>query len=192
MRKRIVSFTMALLLLLVMAGCSSSDSTASDEYAAVEQELAQTSQALVEAEAQLTAVTAERDALAADPGESADEPVGVALPSVAAGALANYTDAVLAADGDAMLDYVTDDFTFLSYGTDVQEREFRADYVTRNYGNFELEVIGDQTVVGGGDTYIVSTPERATTPAVVAGISVIRLVESDGTWLVDVHRFVGE
>lgn len=61
MRMRVVPFTVALLL-LVTAGCSSSDPTASDEYAALDQELAQTSQALVEAEAQLTAVTAEREA----------------------------------------------------------------------------------------------------------------------------------
>ncbi len=151
MRKRIVPFAMALLLLGV-TGCSSSDSSATET----------TSVGVVE------------------------------LPAGAAEALANYTDAVLAADGDAMLDYVTDNFTFLSYGTDVQEREFRADYVTKNYGNFEVEVIGDQTVVGGDETYIVSIPERATTPVVAEGISVVRLVESDGTWLVDVHRFVGE
>ncbi|MEN8235920.1 MAG: hypothetical protein ABFR89_13470 [Actinomycetota bacterium] len=124
--------------------------------------------------------------------DSAASAETVELPEGAAEALANYTDAVLAADGDAMLDYVTDDFAFLSYGTDVQEGEFRADYVTRYYGNFEVEVIGDQTVVGGGDTYIVSVPERATTPALAEGISVIRLVESNGAWLVDVHRFVGE
>jgi hypothetical protein len=47
-------------------------------------------------------------------------------------------------------------------------------------------------VVGGGDTYIVSVPDRATAPAVAEGLSVIKLVEADGTWLVDAHRFVGE
>jgi hypothetical protein len=54
MRKRIAPFAMALLLVVV--GCSSSDPTTSDEYAALEQELAQS-------EAQLADVTAERDAL---------------------------------------------------------------------------------------------------------------------------------
>jgi hypothetical protein len=53
MYKRIVPFTLALLLI---AGCSSSDPTASDDYAALEQELAQT-------EAQLNEIVAERDAL---------------------------------------------------------------------------------------------------------------------------------
>lgn len=186
MRNRVLPFIAALLLLV--AGCSSSDPTASDEYVALEQELAQTNQALVETETQLAEVTSERDELVADAVDSAR----VDLPAGAAEALDNYTEAVLAADGDAMLDYVTDDFTFLSYGTDVQEREFRADYVTAYYGNFQVETIGDQTVVGSGDTYIVSVPERATTPAVAEGFSTIRLVEYDGTWLVDVHRFVGE
>jgi hypothetical protein len=49
--------TVAVALLLLMAGCSSSDPTASDEYATIERELAQT-------EAQLAEVTAERDTLA--------------------------------------------------------------------------------------------------------------------------------
>lgn len=34
------------------------------------------------------------------------------------------------ADGEQMLLYVTNDFTFFSYGTDVQERDVRAEYVT--------------------------------------------------------------
>ena len=55
MTNRIVFVGVALLLLV--PGCSSSDPTASDEYAALEQELAQ-------AETQLAEVAAERDELA--------------------------------------------------------------------------------------------------------------------------------
>ena len=55
MRTRIVLFLVALAL--VMAGCSSSDPTTSNEYAELEQELAQS-------ETQLTQVAAERSALA--------------------------------------------------------------------------------------------------------------------------------
>ena len=55
MRTRIVPFMVALAL--VMAGCSSSDPTTSNEYAELEQELAQS-------ETQLTQVAAERNALA--------------------------------------------------------------------------------------------------------------------------------
>lgn len=165
---------------LVLAGCSS-DPTTSDEYAALEQELAQTKSELVE-------VTTERDALVAE----ADKRAGVELPAEAAEALDNYNKAVLNANGEAMLNYVTEDFTFLSYGNDVQERDFRADWVTQYYKGFEMETIGDLMVLGGGDTYIVDQPERVTTPALAEGFSVIRLVQVEGVWLVDAHRFTGE
>jgi hypothetical protein len=46
---------------VLVAGCSSSDPTGSDEYAALEQELAQTNGELAQAETQLAEVTAERD-----------------------------------------------------------------------------------------------------------------------------------
>ncbi|MEA3511656.1 MAG: hypothetical protein U9R51_09495 [Actinomycetota bacterium] len=65
MRERIVSIAFALLLLV--AGCSSSDPTTSAEYAALEKELAQAEARLelAQVEAQLVQVIAERDALAA-------------------------------------------------------------------------------------------------------------------------------
>jgi hypothetical protein len=44
-----------------------------------------------------------------------------------------------------MLDYVTDDFTWLSYGTNLMDAAYRADYVTENYSGFEIEEIGDRT-----------------------------------------------
>jgi len=56
--KRTVIASVAVLL-LVVAGCSSSDPTTSDEYQALEQELANT-------EVELAEVTAERDGLIAD------------------------------------------------------------------------------------------------------------------------------
>lgn len=58
------STTVAVVLLLLIAGCSSSDPTTSDEYQALEQELADTEQELVRAEARVVAISAERDALA--------------------------------------------------------------------------------------------------------------------------------
>ncbi len=159
-------------LSMLLAGCST-DPTTSDEY----QQLSQ----------QLASVTAERDALAADPSSS----TWVELPAEAAAALANYSEAVLAADGEAMLNYVTDDFAFISYG-EPQQRDFRADYVTKYYENFKVTMLGDPMVLGGGDTYIVAEPERATTPALAEGFSVYRLVRVNGAWLVDAHRFTGE
>jgi hypothetical protein len=173
---------------MVMSGCSSSDPTASDEYAALNQELTQTNQELAQTKDQLADITVERDALAAE----ADSEV-VDLPAGAAEALDSYTNTLLAADGEAMLAFVTEDFAFLSYGTDVQEREYRAGYVTSYYANFDVKTIGDPMVLGSSDTYIVAIPESATASSGVAeGFSTIRIIQDDGAWLVDVHRFTGE
>jgi hypothetical protein len=128
-------------------------------------------------------------------GDDADESTpdaSVELPAEAVEAYDNYTEALLAGDGEAMLEFVTDDFTWLSYGTNLMDAEYRADYVTSYYGNFEVEAIGEPTVVGGGDEYIFSIPERATTPAVADGISLVKVEQVDDTWLVSAHRFLGE
>ena len=166
--------TILVIALLLTAGGCSSDPTASSEYQNLEQQLAE--------------MTAERDALAA----RVAEPWSVELPAEAAEALDKYGEAVTAADGEAMLGCVTDGFTFLSYGNDVQERDFRAEYVTANYGSFKMEILGTPMVLGSGDTYIVAEPERVTKPAWVSGFSLIRLKQVDGVWLVDAHRFIGE
>ena len=131
-------------------------------------------------------------ACAEDDGGQTSADASVELPPEAVEAYENYAEAMLDADGDAMLDYVTDDFTWLSYGTNLMDAEYRADWVTRYYSSFEVEDIGERTVVGGGDEYIFSTPERATTPALADGISVVKIVKVDGTWLVAAHRFLGE
>jgi hypothetical protein len=128
-------------------------------------------------------------------GDDSDESTSdasVELPAEVVEAYDNYTGALLAGDGEAMLEFVTDDFTWLSYGTNLMDAEYRADYVTRYYGNFEVDAIGEPTVVGGGDEYIFSTPERATTPAVADGISLVKMEKVDDTWLVSAHRFLGE
>lgn len=128
-------------------------------------------------------------------GDNSDESnsdASVGLPAEVVEAYDNYSEAVLAADGDAMLEFVTEDFTWLSYGTNLMDAEYRADYVNRYYGDFEVEAIGETTVVGGDDEYIFSTPERATTPAVADGISLVKMENVGGTWLVSAHRFLGE
>lgn len=127
-----------------------------------------------------------------DDSDDSTSDVSVELPAEVVEAYDNYSEAVLAADGDAMLEFVTDDFTWLSYGTNLMDADYRADYVTRYYGDFEVEAIGETTVVGGDDEYIFSTPERATTPAVADGISLVKMEKVDDTWLVSAHRFLGE
>ena len=116
----------------------------------------------------------------------------VELPAEALEVYRDYTKALLAGDGDAMLDYVTEDFTWLSYGTNLMEADERAEYVTANYGGFEVEETAEMTVVGGDNEYIFSVPERATTPVVAEGISLVKMVMVDGNWLLSAHRFLGE
>jgi len=168
----IVVVVLSLALGVLLAGCGS-DPTTSEEYKALEQ--------------QLSAVTAERDALAAESAQS----WSAELPAEAAAALENYGKAVTGADGQAMLNYVTDDFTFLSYGNALS-RDSYASTITAFYKDFQVEYLGEHLVLGGGDTYIVAEPVRATSPAWVSGFSVLRLKQVDGVWLVDVHRFTGE
>ena len=79
-----------------------------------------------------------------------DDAATVELPTEGLEVYENYTEALLSADGEAMLEYVTDDFTWLSYGTNLMDAEYRADDVTENYGSFEVEESDERTVVGGG------------------------------------------
>lgn len=133
--------------------------------------------------------------VAAGCGDDAEQEASdttVALPDAALEAYEDYAQTLRDADGDAMLDYVTDDFTFLSYGTEVQEAEFRADYVTENYTDFEIEEIGDPIVVDGGDEVIFAVREQATTPAPAEGISLVKMVQVGDEWLTEAHRFLGE
>jgi len=86
------------LVVLIVAGCSSSDPTASDEYQTLEQELAQ-------AESELALMTAERDALA-------EEGAAEAIAAVEANETA-HNEAFLAKDLDALADTWTEDYIFV-------------------------------------------------------------------------------
>ena len=93
MRKKLIAIVIAVLL--VVAGCSSSDPTASDEYAALEQELAQS-------EAQVAEVTAERDALVAEAEAAAaasEDGMATAVPDDVAALTAAWGDAINSGDG---------------------------------------------------------------------------------------------
>jgi hypothetical protein len=98
-------------------------------------------------------------------------------------------------DTEAMLDYVTEDFTFQSYGEVNSLAQYQA-YINQYYENlnFNIEPTGDRVAVGEGDTYIVSEPGFVTWNGNIGvrGFSVVTLVESDGTWLVKQIRWIGE
>jgi hypothetical protein len=127
-----------------------------------------------------------------DSSEGSSE--SVELPAEAADVLAAYTEATAVDhDGDAMLAVVTEDFTFLSVSDTVLDRDAYAAEVDSYTSDFTVETLGDDVVVGGGDTYIVSEPNTAGGGGFTStGFSVIRIVDSDGEWLVDAHRFTGD
>ncbi|MGI9576727.1 MAG: hypothetical protein ACR2OH_00840 [Microthrixaceae bacterium] len=127
-----------------------------------------------------------------DSSEGSSE--SVELPAEAVDALAAYTEATAVDhDGDAMLVTVTDDYTFLSVGETVKDKDAYADEVNLYSSDYVIETIGDDEVVGGGDTYIVSRANDASGGGFFStGFSVIRLVETEDGWLVDAHRFLGD
>ena len=93
------------LVVLLLAGCSLSDSTSSEEYQALEQELTEAEQQLADTEQQLGDVTAERDALA-------EEGAAEAIAVVEANETATI-EAFLAKDLDALADTWTEDYIFV-------------------------------------------------------------------------------
>jgi hypothetical protein len=104
--------------------------------------------------------------------------------------LDDYTAAVEAADGDAVLGYLTDDFTWTSDLVSDQDREAYAATVA-NYTDFSVETSAERTAVGNENWYVVASPEHATAVggANEEGISVYRVVRSGDTWMIDLHRF---
>ncbi len=115
MRKRIVPFVVALLL--VTASCSSSDPTASDEYAALEQEL-------VQSEAQLAEVTAERDELIVEAETAAAAPeatVASAIPDDVAALTEAFGDAINSGGGAVTELYTEEGFHLYNSKTIVHD-----------------------------------------------------------------------
>ena len=115
MRRPSILISVVVVLSLVMSGCSSDDPTTSDEYAALEQELAQANQDLAQAEILLAEAAAEHDA-------------AVALRETIAEVETNETakvEAFLTKDLDAMMDSFTDDVVFIdkTFGDHVVGRD---------------------------------------------------------------------
>lgn len=84
-------------------------------------------------------------------------------------------------------------FHFQSYG-DVTDLESYIAYLNSCYesGNFNLEIVGESSVVEGAETYIVAEPGLVTADGYpgLRGFSMYTLVESDGTWLTQQTRWI--
>lgn len=103
--------------------------------------------------------------------------------------LDDYTAALEAADGDAVLGYVTDEFTWTSDVVSDQDRDAYATSVA-NYVDFSVETIADRTAVGNENWYVVASPDEVSAArASDEGMSIYRVVRSGDAWLIDLHRF---
>jgi steroid delta-isomerase-like uncharacterized protein len=105
MRRTVLGCVVAITFVVV--GCTSSDPTASDEYATIEQDLMEARTLLADVESALAEITAERDALAA---QVAAVETGIA--QVEANEKAHF-EAIMAEDLEAMMATYTDDAVFV-------------------------------------------------------------------------------
>lgn len=115
----------------------------------------------------------------------------VELPDGAAQVVEDYYQTVAVEhDGDGMMALVTDDFEFVS-GTESIDSETWAGQINRFYDSFTVDRLEDATVVGGESEYLVSQPEHVTASGMDDdAFSVLRVIEVDGTWLIDMHQYI--
>jgi hypothetical protein len=95
-------------------------------------------------------------------------------------------------DADVFLALVTDGYTFEGFG-EVNTAEEEAVGIAQ-LGNYDwnVELIGDRTMVGDGPTYVVAQPNRVnSTLADYEGVSLFTIVERDGVYLISNHSFTG-
>jgi hypothetical protein len=134
----------AVALLVLAAGCSSSDPTASDEYAAVEQELTQT-------EAELAEVTAERDAFAVEVVADAavlEEAIAAVAPEKLAALVDDWHEANSRGDGSVLDLYVPEGYHL--YGATRIEYEDIPSHLSS--GTYEHEwITGPMVITDEGD-----------------------------------------
>ena len=112
-------------------------------------------------------------------------------PAGVTSAVEAMTDAINSYDTQALLAVTTDDFTWQSTG-EVQSLAEFVDHFEANYeaGNFNVESTGQLTIEADGDGYVAEEPGRVTSSAYNRdGLSMYRLVEVDGAWLVQEFRW---
>lgn len=112
-------------------------------------------------------------------------------PAAVTAAIEAFTDAVNSYDSEALLAVTSEDFTWESTGT-LQSREEFVEFFEANYevGNFNIEPTGQLTLEADGDAYVAEEPGRVTSLSYnEEGLTTYRVVEVDGTWLVQELRW---
>lgn len=106
-------------------------------------------------------------------------------------AVERFTEAINTYDTEALLSVTTEDFTWESTG-EVQTRSEFVDHFEAYYqaGGFRTQPSGTLTVERDGDGYLAQEPGRVTSTGYNEdGRSVYRLVEVDGSWLIQSFRW---
>ena len=149
MKGKIVA-SIAVLVLLV-AGCSSSDPTASEEYQALEQELAQT-------ESELAEMTVERDVLAEEPpavAVASEDAAGLVAPEEIAALIEDWYAANDLGDGSVLDLYLPEGYHL--YGDERIEYDEIVGHLSGGAGNTENEWITEPLLIAdeGNGRYVV-------------------------------------
>ena len=113
------------------------------------------------------------------------------VPSGVTTTLEAFTEATNTYDTEALGALFTEDFTWQSTGPVQSGPEFLA-HIDTYYENlrFHVESTGPLTIERDGDAYIATTTDHVTTIRDdMTGREVIRLVEVDGTWLIQEFRW---
>ena len=100
-------------------------------------------------------------------------------------------EAINAYDTEAYGALLTEDFTWQSTG-EVQSGPALLAHIDTYYEKlgFHVELTGPMTIERDGDAYIATVTDRATTNTdEMTGREVIRLVEVDGSWLIQEFRW---
>ena len=180
-----------LVILLLVAACSSSDPTASDEYQALGQELVVVEGQLAMTQQRLTDATEEIQALHAEAWATEELPNQV--PEEIVAVIDTYTTAVNTYDTTMMTAVLAEGFTFQSYG-DVSDDY--VSYVDAHYESlgFKYHPTGDPVGIGSGGVIIVAEPGKVVWSGNngLYGFNVSMLVNADGEWRVQQTRWIGE
>ena len=113
------------------------------------------------------------------------------VPSGVTSTLDAFTEATNTYDSEALLALFTEDFTWQSTGDVVSRTEY-VDYFDTYYENvgFHVESTGPLTIERDGDAYVAKQTDRITSRNPdMTGREVIRLVEVDGSWLIQEFRW---
>lgn len=106
--------------------------------------------------------------------------------------LDDYNAAWNAYDSEAFLALVTDNYTFEGAG-EVNTAEQEALGIAQLGGyDWNVTITGDRVIAGDGPTYVALQPNQVTsTVGDMEGISVFTIVETNGSYLISGHRFIG-